>query len=646
MRSCSHRVGYLSPSARRQPASTGLLEQLRELHILLSTIILRVALTGCLLSYFPPVLEEFEKAGIIQDVIDAGDKISDGCDWRDANGTHLAGITPPPNDTSFAVCLSQPELADILLGKLREISTAEIFFNQPFRRLEQHDGHVTYWTESPDGGPEIERTCQYLIGADGGRSSVRRGLGIGLEGFTFESLQFVAVNFQYPLRELGWKAANYIVDPVDWGIVVKRGKGTSWRFATGMTSDGERKYSLDEATIQVIKDRLGRILPGDTTKIQYEDMAPYVVHQRCATRFREGNVLLAGDAAHLNAPVGGLGLTTGLLDAAHLVQELRKVLLNGEDPEALTTYADTRRWVFLNRTNPTSIGNLLRLHSQEPAHVQERKEVLARLNDPTDFVAKARYGLPDYTLTSTSAKIFDTYGEVTWFISVTRIPEWAQEKFTHEYKTVHADMTRKGNEHAPVISRYIQLANSKKPVPKTEQPSWDYVTCLTWPSLFVLYAGFQNPDYRATAGAHVFCRQDQEGCLMTQVEKFSRGRPEDEIDVGAVQCLVYHKREKATDGFSSAWFTERAAKLRNLVTPESQLQKYILWRDVTPKKVDYLFHNTQFSRGSWLQYKAVETFIFEDENAAIAFLERHSDDIFNGSPGLTTTVVGVPDRVI
>jgi hypothetical protein len=112
-----------------------------------------------------------------------------------------------------------------------------------------------------------------LIGADGGRSSVRHGLGIGLGGFTFESLQFVAVNFQYHLHELGWKAANYIVDPVDWGIVVKRGKGTSWRFATGVTSDGERRYSLDEATIQVIKDRLSRILPGDTTKIQYEDMA-------------------------------------------------------------------------------------------------------------------------------------------------------------------------------------------------------------------------------------------------------------------------------------------------------------------------------------------------------------------------------------
>jgi hypothetical protein len=113
----------------------------------------------------------------------------------------------------------------------------------------------------------------------------------------------------------------------------------------------------------------------------------------------------------------------------------------------------------------------------------------------------------------------------------------------------------------------------------------------------------------------------------------SRGRPEDEIDIGPVQCLVYHKREKASDGFSSAWFTERAAKLRNLVTPEGQLQKYLLWRDVTPKDVSYFFHDTQFSRGSWLQYKTVETFIFEDENAAIAFLERNSADIFTTSLG-------------
>jgi 2-polyprenyl-6-methoxyphenol hydroxylase-like FAD-dependent oxidoreductase len=230
-------------------------------------------------------------------VIAAGEKNADGCDWRTADGAIIVGIDPPSNDPTFTVCLSQPELGEILKKRLLETAHAKVFFNQKFQRLEQRDGMVVYWTK--EGSDVTEHTCRFLIGADGGRSTVRQGLGIHLEGHTFEKLQFIAVNFQYKLRESRWKAANFIVDPVDWGIVVKRGKGRSWRFATGIQTDNLTKNILDEATIDVVKERLCRILPGDTRKIQYEAMAPYAVHQRCASRYRDGNVLLAGDAAHV-----------------------------------------------------------------------------------------------------------------------------------------------------------------------------------------------------------------------------------------------------------------------------------------------------------------------------------------------------------
>lgn len=251
--------------------------------------------------YFPPVLEEFAKAGIIEDIIAAGEKVVDGCDWRNADGDLLAGIDPPPNDPTFAVCLSQPELGEILRKRILETGYAEIIWNESFQRLKQVDGSVAYWTKNKLKDQETERICRYLVGADGGRSAVRKNLGIHLEGYTFEGFQFVAVNFQYPLSAMGWKAANFIVDPVDWGVVVKRGKGTSWRFATGVKkSAAQQPTSVDEATVQLVKDRLRRILPGDTSEIQYEAMAPYIVHQRCATRFQDGNVLLAGDAAHVS----------------------------------------------------------------------------------------------------------------------------------------------------------------------------------------------------------------------------------------------------------------------------------------------------------------------------------------------------------
>lgn len=272
--------------------------------------------------------------------------------------------------------------------------------------------------------------------------------------------------------------------------------------------------------------------------------------------------------------------------------------------------------------------------------MKERGYVFAGLKDPHDIITKSQIGLPDFCLTSTSDKYFDTQGEVTWFISVTRIPDWTREEFEHEYKHVHAKMTRTVAEKAPVIRRYNQLQNTKEAIPGTECPPWDYVTCLTWPSLFIIHAGFQDPDYREHAGKHIFCRLDQEGCIMAQVEKILK-RP----SADPVQCLVYHRRENPYDEFSPAWFAERSAKLKRLSASERTICTYILWRDVTPRTTTF-FHGTQFSGGSWLQYKALETFGFEDTASACWFFEQYGSDIFGDSADTTQLVIGLSDWVI
>jgi hypothetical protein len=322
------------------------------------------------------------------------------------------------------------------------------------------------------------------------------------------------------------------------------------------------------------------------------------------------------------------------------------VLLQGADLEVLTKYSDIRRQIFLERTSPASTSNLLRLFSQDSEYVKEREETFAKLRDPNDLISKIRIGLPDFCLTSTSDRIFDTRGEVTWFISVTRIPEWTQQKFVHEYKVVHAEMTRKGAKKSSVIRQYVQLENLRKSISGTETPQWDYVTCLTWPSLFVVHVGFQNPDYRETAGKHIFCRLDQEGCLMTQMDQYRRV-PEaaNPAENDFIQCLIYHKRQDANDDFSSEWFSKRAATLKSLSASDSRPQKYILWRDVTPKTTNY-FHDTQFSGGSWLQYKALETLIFKKDDDAVSFLEQHKTVILGAGVGKTQTVIGVADFVL
>ncbi|KAH8894413.1 FAD/NAD(P)-binding domain-containing protein [Thozetella sp. PMI_491] len=595
--------------------------------------------------YFPSVMEEFEKAGVLQEVQAAGDT-ADGVDWKDVKGNVLCGLNAPPNTPTAGVFLGQPEVCEIFVKKLLSTGNAEIHFNHAFDRLEQQGGIVTYWIRDQVNNKEQELTCQYLVGADGGRSTVRRSLGIQLDGYTWESLQFVAVNFQYPLSDLNWKKVTFVVDPENWAIVVKRGKGNSWRMATGIRKPNiNTQEPLEEETIQAVKERMRLLLPGDTSQIQYEAMAPYTIHQRCVSRYREGNVLLAGDAAHLNNPVGGLGLTTGLLDAAHLGQALRKTLMDAAHPDVLTSYAETRRNIFLEKTDKISTRNFLRLFSSNPADAEERNKFFTRVNDPKQIARIIPMLMPDMSLTSTSERIFDATDEVTWFISVTKLADWSEERFKTEYKTVHAGMTRNSAAVGSPLRRYVQLANSWS-VPGMKQPEWDYVTMLTMPSLFVVFAGFQHPGYRAAAGAHIFCRLDQQGCIARKVGKYSKPGLDGDSVIGPTRALIYHERASATDEFSAVWLDARLGKASVLGSSDQRLKAYTLWQDVTPKNTEYFFRDTQFVGGSWLGYKGVEAFEFEDQDAASSFFEEHIQDLMGKLTSPTTTVVGEADIIV
>ncbi|KAH9221799.1 hypothetical protein DL95DRAFT_441739 [Leptodontidium sp. 2 PMI_412] len=598
-------------------------------------------------AYFPAVLEEFSKAGILDEVIAAGEVNTEGCDWRDGKANMIYALTAPPDDPNFVVCLSQPEFCSIALEALLKTGNSEVLFNHTFQRLEQRNESVSYWIQDQANNGEVEGTCRYLVGTDGGRSTVRKCIGQKLEGYTWESLQFVAVDFQYALKEFGWKPATFIVDPVNWGIVIKRGMGTSWRFATGIKKkNSERTDTLDEATINVVKDRLTHLLPGETSNIVFERFAPYTIHQRCVGCYRVGNVLLAGDAAHLNNPVGGLGLTTGLLDAAHLSGALQQILLEAGSSDLLNIYSEKRRAIFREITDPVSTENALRLMSENPIHMKRREELFATMRDPRGFPAIIQTGLADFALTSTSSTRFDTIQEVTWFISVTKPDGWATDKFQHEYKTVHRTMTKTGHEHGAPMTQYVQLPNSAVGLQDIERPEWDYVTCLTFPSLFVLHAGFQDANYRATAGAHIFCKLDQKGCIAKQVGKFVRGGVGKTGQVGAIRALIFHKRTTETDEYLESWFQERVAKGARLAATDAKVNAYTLWEDMTPKSTKYLFRDTQFAAGSWNSYKAIEAFDIVDEASAAAFLERNRQEIVGDSLEKITIVVGSPDVVI
>ena len=109
----------------------------------------------------------------------------------------------------------------------------------------------------------------------------------------------------------------------------------------------------------------------------------YVTHQRVAARFRQGRVLLAGDAAHVNNPIGGMGLNGGIQDAANLSEKLVQVLVEGADARLLDLYDRQRRAVAVEFVQQQSIANKKRLEAREPeARKRNLDELRAIAADP------------------------------------------------------------------------------------------------------------------------------------------------------------------------------------------------------------------------------------------------------------------------
>lgn len=233
-----------------------------------------------------------------------------------ADGTILAnndwGVTkdssPYPYTLMYLVFLNladdrvgQHTLAEIMLKHCNNYPTTKVLFNHDVQSVTQSEDSVTVSGVQTNGEP-FSYTASYGVGADGGKSTVRKQLGMTLDGFTWDE-SYLATNIFYPFEKLGYAEANFVVGcGRDWAIVCRTGdKQAPWRCTYGEVSSTE---ASDEEVYTRVPRRLAKYLRG----VKYEDVkieaiARYNVHQRCAKSFRVGRVFLAGDAAHLTQPM-------------------------------------------------------------------------------------------------------------------------------------------------------------------------------------------------------------------------------------------------------------------------------------------------------------------------------------------------------
>jgi 2-polyprenyl-6-methoxyphenol hydroxylase-like FAD-dependent oxidoreductase len=277
--------------------------------------------------------------------------------------------------------LGQHRLAEIVLKHLLRVAGAEVRWGHRVTAVRPQDDSVDITIEAEGGQKQIR--ASWLVGADGASSGVRQALGLTFDGVTWPEW-FVATNVIYDFERYGYGRANFVVDPVHWAIIPKISEDGLWRLTYGEPG------SLDRADLRTrLADKLAVLLPGGES-VEPVAFSPYRVHNRCADTFRVGRVLLAGDAAHVNNPIGGLGLTNGILDAVALGNARVAAIKGTAGEEILDLYAEDRRRIFLEIVSPVSSENKRRLAEGDP---ERRRADLARLERLSAEPALARDAL-------------------------------------------------------------------------------------------------------------------------------------------------------------------------------------------------------------------------------------------------------------
>src|SRR5688500_16422087 len=287
----------------------------------------------------------------------------------------LADVTPYP----YRLHLEQHRLTPIQLDILRRQPTAEVHFNHRVTGFEPSGASLIVKFESEGIPGKLE--ASWLVGADGGRGTIRKLLPVEFEGFTWPE-QFLVVSTPYDFGRHGFTMNAYVADPVEWAAVFKMpdaGPPGLWRLAFPCEASLPDDTLLDPAAVQK---RMQGFLPGNADyEIRYQSI--YRVHQRVASEWRHGRVLLAGDAAHLNNPLGGFGLNSGIHDAVNLAAKLARVWRGEESEALLDLYVQQRRKTTIDQVQAMSIRNKRLLEERDPAVQKARmEELMAIAADP------------------------------------------------------------------------------------------------------------------------------------------------------------------------------------------------------------------------------------------------------------------------
>jgi 3-(3-hydroxy-phenyl)propionate hydroxylase len=294
-------------------------------------------------TFHPPSLEMIEALGfgVIEGMLELGLK-ADRYQYRDRRTGEVAnfdmGLLEGETKYPFRLQLEQYEFTRLVNSALQQIPCADVRFNHEVTGFTQSDDEVEVAVSA--SGVDSILTTPFLVSAEGARSQVRKQANIDYLGFTYDE-KFLVVSTTFPFEDvfddLSW--VNYVSDPQEWCVILRTEK--IWRVlfpTTPETADDEQRLLSDE----FIQQRLQHLWPksGDY-EIGHRTL--YNVNQRVAETYFSGRVILAGDACHINNPLGGMGMNGGLHDANNLGAKLVRILKGGEEHLPLLEHYNRQR---------------------------------------------------------------------------------------------------------------------------------------------------------------------------------------------------------------------------------------------------------------------------------------------------------------
>ena len=325
-------------------------------------------------TWHPPTLEMLREWGVADAIIARGFQVDRLQYWERETRTRvaefdyarIAGDTPFP----FRLQCPQSAVTPILLDALRATGLADVRFDHSLTGFETGPDGVLATFDTP-AGPRAE-TSDYLVGADGARSAVRKGLGLSFEGATYtDRFLLIATRFDFTPIFPSMGPVSYIFDPHEWVILMRLPDVV--RVVFRLAEEEDEAIALTDNAIQ---NRFAHLIGVQTGPIPILQRSTYTVHRRVADTFRRGRVVLAGDAAHVNNPTGGMGMNSGIHDA-HALAAAFGAIAEGGDPEALLdAYAHERRRVALELVQQATDQNSRWMSARDLNERLERNAVL------------------------------------------------------------------------------------------------------------------------------------------------------------------------------------------------------------------------------------------------------------------------------